>query len=262
MDREIEMIEISTPRKGILQIMLNRPEVLNALSHTLMKKLYTVLLEARRDSTIRAVLITGKGKAFCAGADIRELSTLDGQSGLQFAKYGQQVFRMLETLGKPSLAAIHGAALGGGLELAMAATLRLAAAETVIGQPEVKLGVIPGFGGTQRLSRLAGRARAMEWCLTGRKVAAAEALAAGVVNEVVPASQLLERALEVLAGLVQLAPIALQHLMTVTLQGYDLAMEEALELEAAHFALCCATKDKQEGVKAFIEKREAVFAGE
>ena len=262
MNWEKDLIETSTPRPGILQLTLNSPDVMNALSQALLQQLDVLLEQARHDAGVRAVLVMGKGRIFCAGADIKELSTLDGQSGLHFARYGQQIFRTLERLGKPSLAAIQGAAVGGGLELAMAATLRLAAIGTVVSQPEVKLGVIPGFGGTQRLSRLVGRGRAMEWCLTGRKVTAEEAQAAGLVNEVVPGEALAARALEVLSGLTHLAPIALRSIMTVTCQGYDLAMEDALELEASHFALCCATRDKQEGVKAFIEKREAVFVGE
>jgi len=262
MDRETAVLEISTPRKGILQLTLNRPTVLNALNRALMEALFKAIQSARDDNTVRAVLILSNGRAFCAGADIRELAALNGQTGLAFAEYGQSVFRALENLGKPSLAAVQGAAMGGGMELAMAATLRIASEEAVFAQPEVRLGVIPGFGGTQRLTRLVGRGRAMAWCLSGQKIRAREAESAGLVNEVVAASDLAGRALAILSELVLLPPVALRSVVTVICQGHDLTLEDGLALEAAHFALCCATKDKQEGVTAFVEKRVATFCGE
>lgn len=262
MDREKDMLKISTPRPGILQLSLNRPTVLNALNHDLLAKLSEAIDSARDDKTVKAILIMGDGKVFCAGADIRELQDLNSETGLLFAKFGQGIFTALEKLGKPSLAAIQGAAFGGGLELAMAATLRIASKETVLGQPEVKLGVIPGFGGTQRLTRLVGQGRAMAWCLTGCKVSATEALAAGLLNEIVPEENLLERALTLLSDMVRLPAVALRSMMTVISEGHSLSIEDGLELEARYFSLCCGTKDKEEGVNAFIEKRQALFCGE
>lgn len=247
---------------GIAHITLNRPDALNALSAELLNELQLALDEIRQDKNTRALLITGEGKAFCAGADIKQLAPLTAVNGMEFAKNGQNVFRTLETLGKPSLAAIHGVALGGGCELAMAATMRIAADTAQFGQPEVKLGVIPGFGGTQRLSRLIGKGRALELCLTGRMLKAIDALHYGLITEILPASELQQRAMTILEGLCKLAPHALQSIMTVIDEGYHLPLTEALELEANYFGKCCATHDKQEGVNAFLEKRVATFTGE
>lgn len=247
---------------GIAHITLNRPDALNALSAELLNELQLAFEEIRLDKKIRALFITGEGKVFCAGADIKQLASLTADNGMAFARHGQNVFRTLETLGKPSLAAIHGVALGGGCELAMAATLRIAADTAQFGQPEVKLGVIPGFGGTQRLSRLVGKGRALELCLTGRMLKAVDAFQYGLVTEVVPVNELQSRAVTILEGLCKLAPKALQSVMTVIDEGYDLPLPEALELEAKYFGTCCATHDKQEGVNAFLEKRIAVFTGE
>lgn len=262
MDKVNDIVNVLSPEKGILQISLNRPEQLNALSHEVLTHLSHTFDQAKRDPSIKALLLTGEGKAFCAGADIRQLSTLNGPAGLAFARFGQAILRQLELLGKPSLAAIHGYAFGGGCELAMAATLRIATHQTVFGQPEVKLGVIPGFGGTQRLSRLIGKGRALDICLTGRRFTADEAFQWGLVNELTTPENLLTRAKEILKNLVELSPIALASILTVIHQGYDLSLEEAFELEAAHFGICCTTADKREGVNAFLEKRVAVFSGE
>ena len=170
--------------------------------------------------------------------------------------------RQLEMLGKPSIAAIQGFAFGGGSELAMSATLRIAAEKSQFGQPEIKLGVIPGFGGTQRLSRLIGKGRALDICLSGRRFSAEEAWQWGYVNEVVSQDTLLQRATERLQELVQFSPVALQSIITTIHEGYDIGLNEALALEASHFGLCCTTKDKAEGVSAFLEKRVAQFSGE
>lgn len=262
MNREENLVEISTPRAGILQLTLNRPSVLNALNKALLDQLYSTFSAAHHDTSVKALLITGHGRAFCAGADIQELAVLNAASGLDFARYGQGVFNALERLGKPSLAAIHGPAMGGGMELAMSATVRIASPEAIFAQPEIKLGLIPGFGGTQRLSRLVGRGRALAWCLTGQKISAHQAEQSGLVGEVVTADQLITRGLDLLSEIIQMGPLAIRGLMTAINQGFDLSMDDALELEAAHFALCCASRDKQEGVSAFIEKRRAVFSGE
>lgn len=261
MEMNNELVKITSHDSGILQISLNRPEQLNALSREVLLRLSRIFQDAKQDTAVRAILLTGEGKGFCAGADIKQLAGLNGQQGLEFARFGQQVFRSLELLGKPSIAAVHGFAFGGGCELAMAATLRLAAANTNFGQPEIKLGVIPGFGGTQRLPRLIGKGRALEICLTGRRFKAEEAFQWGLVNEITPPEELIPKALSMLEEMAKLGPIALQSILSAIHSGYDLPMEEAMELEAAHFGLCCTTKDKHEGVNAFLEKRAAVFTG-
>ena len=262
MDNSNDQIKVTTLSNGMVQLSLNRPNQLNALSHALLTHLQQLLTAIKNDKTIRGVLLTGEGKGFCAGADISELKPLQGKDGFQFAEYGQQVMRQLEMLGKPSIAAIHGFAFGGGCELAMAATLRLAAEKTQFGQPEIKLGVIPGFGGTQRLSRLIGKGRALDICLSGRRFSAEEAWQWGLVNEVVSSDQLIARATERLQELVQVSPVAVQSILTTINPGYDIPLEDAFALEASHFGLCCTTKDKQEGVSAFLEKRIAQFSGE
>lgn len=262
MENRNDLIKTSTPETGILQITLNRPEQRNALSYELLLTLSHILEKVKQDKSIKAILLTGEGKAFCAGADIKQLSALNGSSGLQFAHFGQGVMRRLELLGKPSIAAIHGFAFGGGCELAMAATMRIATADAVFGQPEIKLGVIPGFGGTQRLSRLIGKGRALEICLSGRRFSAEEAHQWGLVNEITSSENLLIRAKTLLKELAQQSPVAMQSIITVINQGYDIPLEDGLELEAAHFGLCCTTRDKQEGVAAFLEKRTAQFSGE
>lgn len=262
MQNNNEIVQISLLEDGILQISLNRPDYLNALSMEVLKRLQHIFHEAKHDILVKAILLTGEGKGFCAGADIKELASLTGPQGHAFARFGQQVFSDLECLGKPSLAAIHGFALGGGCELAMSAALRIASAPTVFGQPEIKLGVIPGFGGTQRLSRVIGKGRAMQVCLLGGRFKAEEARQWGLINEVTAPEDLLPRAMDLLKELIQLPSFALESVMTVINKGYDLPLEEALELEAAHFGLCCATTDKREGVHAFLEKRTAVFNGE
>lgn len=262
MEKTKEILKIHELNNGILQVIFNRPEALNALNADFMSRFHEVLLSAKVNHHIKALLLTGEGKAFCAGADINELATLNGPAGLEFARRGQKIFRLLEELGKPSLAAINGYALGGGCELAMAATIRIAADSAAFGQPEVKLGVIPGFGGTQRLARLVGKGRALDLCLTGRTIKAPEALSFGLITEMVAQAELLPRAMTILENLIKLPPIALKSMMTVIDYGYDLPLQDALELEAAHFGICCGTRDKIEGTHAFLEKRSAVFFGE
>lgn len=260
MQQDVDQLMIITqPESGILQIHLNQPDHLNALSYAALEQLSLILKDAKNNRAIRAVLLTGAGKGFCAGADIKELAQLNAEQGLAFARFGQSVFRQLELLGKPSLAAIHGFALGGGLELAMSATIRIAATHTRFGQPEIKLGVIPGFGGTQRLARLIGKGRALYLCLTGQLVTAEEVCEWGLVSAVVPAETLQTHALTLLRELTQFSSQALASVITTIQLGYDLSLEEASELEAAHFGLCCSTPDKTEGVNAFLEKKEAVF---
>jgi enoyl-CoA hydratase len=246
---------------GILTLTLNRPEKLNALSDNVLHLLSEQFERAKKDAAVKAILITGEGKAFCAGADIERLAECNAERGYAFACHGQHVFRQLETLGKPSLAAVNGYAFGGGCELAISATLRIASTLAQFGQPEIKLGVIPGYGGTQRLSRLIGKGRALDLCLTGRFIPAEMALSWGLVTEVTSPENLIFRGQEILKSIISLAPIAISSVMEVIDHGFDLSLEDAFHVEALQFARTCATSDKVEGVSAFLEKRKAVFKG-
>jgi len=247
---------------GILSITLNNPDKLNILSETLLIALEAALTTAKSDTQVKGLLLTGAGKAFCAGADIKQLAKLKAYNSYQFAKRGQALFRLLETLGKPSLAAINGYAFGGGCELAMSASLRIAVSAAKFSQPEVKLGVIPGYGGTQRLSRLVGKGRALDLCLSARTIDAQEALQWGLISTITQAEELLDEAEKILTQILANAPLAIANVLNVIDKGYNLPLEEALDLEALQFALSCSTHDKQEGVNAFLEKRLPHFKGE
>jgi enoyl-CoA hydratase len=257
----MNLIEQELDNQGILLLTLNRPEKLNALSTDVLNALSEILIAAKINPEVKAIMITGNGKAFCAGADINRLAECTAQTGYEFACHGQEVFRLFETMGKPSLAAINGFAFGGGCELAISATLRIASTKAQFGQPEVKLGVIPGYGGTQRLARLIGKGRALDLCLTGRFIDAETALNWGLVSAVVEPEALLERGKMMLQGILSMAPLAVAGVMEVIDHGYDLSLTDALHLEAIHFAKTCASRDKREGVSAFLEKRTAQFEG-
>ncbi|HAT1802252.1 TPA: enoyl-CoA hydratase [Legionella pneumophila] len=257
----MNLIEQDIDNNGILTLTLNRPEKLNALSIDVLSALNELFFQAKSNPKVKALLLTGNGKAFCAGADINRLAECNAQTGYEFACQGQEVFRLLETMGKPSLAAVNGFAFGGGCELAISATLRIASNKAMFGQPEVKLGVIPGYGGTQRLARLIGKGRAMDLCLTGRFINAETALNWGLVSEVVAPEDLLTQGKNILNGILSMAPLAVASVMEVIDHGYDLSLTEALHLEAIHFAKVCATEDKKEGVAAFLDKRTADFKG-
>jgi enoyl-CoA hydratase len=247
---------------GIALVSINRPDKLNALSGAVVAELEDAFAAIARDSSIRAIILTGVGeKAFVAGADIQELSQLTAFEARQFAIRGQRTFRMLETMPKPSVAAINGYALGGGLELAMACTVRFAAESAKMGQPEVKLGIIPGYGGTQRLPRLVGRGRALELLLSGETIPAAEAQRIGLVNAIVPQGDLLSHSRAWLGKTLANAPLALGLVMEAVDAGLNVSLEEGLRFEAAAFGVCAATEDRREGTRAFLEKRRAVFAG-
>lgn len=246
---------------GIQVITLNRPDKLNALNGQLLSELHHVLEECKGSKGVRGIILTGEGKAFCAGADINRLAEANAVTGLEFAKEGQAVFRFLETLGKPSIAAVNGFAFGGGCELSMAATLRIASTKAQFGQPEVKLGVIPGYGGTQRLTRLVGKGRALQLCLTGEFIGAEQAERWGLVNQVVEPDELLKASKAMLTTINSQGPYAVKHAIEVIDKGCDMPLEEALHLEAVHFALTCGTEDKAEGTRAFLEKRKADFTG-
>ncbi len=247
-------------RDGIAYITLNRPEVLNALNAKLLDELDRVFRESADDERISVLVLTGVGeKAFAAGADISEIHQKDALSGVAMAEKGQRVLRCLESMGKPSIAAVNGFALGGGCETAMACTIRIASEKAKFGQPEVNLGIIPGYAGTQRLPRIVGRGVAMELILTGRIIDAAEALRIGLVTQVVPPAELMAAAEKTAKTLLGKGPLALKAAMTLVNRGYDLDFDDACRLEAQTFGVLCATEDMKEGTKAFLEKRPAAF---
>jgi enoyl-CoA hydratase len=247
---------------GIVRITVNRPEKLNALSAAVIGELADAFHTVATDSSIRAAIVTGAGeKAFVAGADIKELSEYSANEARTSALRGQQALRLLETCGKPSVAAINGFALGGGLELAMACTVRFASENAKLGQPEVKLGLIPGYGGTQRLPRLVGRGRAMEMLLSGDPIDAAEAHRIGLVNKVVPQPELLSYSKAWLDKALANAPVALALAIEAVDAGLEGGLEEGLRFEASAFGLSFATEDRREGTRAFLEKRKPAFAG-
>lgn len=247
---------------AVLLVTLNRPQSHNALNGQLLTELSALIAGAAADAGVRALVLTGAGdRAFVAGADITELASLDAEGARRFAASGQAVFGALERLGKPSVAAINGFALGGGCELAMACTLRLAADTAELGQPEVDLGIIPGFGGSQRLARLIGRGRALALLLGGHRIGAVEAERIGLINRVVPAADLKAEALELAQQLAEKAPLAVRYLLNAVYAGADLPLEQALLLEATLFGLSASTADMKEGTRAFLEKRKPEFTG-
>jgi len=247
---------------GIAVVTVNRPARLNALSGAVMEELGDAFRRAAREKELRALIVTGAGeKAFVAGADIQELNAASPLEMHRTAVRGQQVFRLLETMGKISVAAVNGFALGGGLELAMACTVRFAAENAKLGQPEVKLGLIPGYGGTQRLPRLVGRGRALEMILSGEPVSAADACRMGLVNAVVPQADLLAHSRGWLLKALANAPVALALAMEAVDAGLNAGLEEGLRIEAAAFGVTAASQDRIEGTAAFLAKRPAAFAG-
>ena len=247
---------------AVAVITVNRPQVLNALNFSTIDDLRRAALALKHDAGVRAIVITGAGeKSFAAGADINELVVQSPAQGKELALRGQHVFDLLENLGKPVLAAINGYALGGGCELALACTLRVAADTARIGQPEINLGIIPGYGGTQRLARLVGKGVALELLLTGKQITAAEALQIGLVNRVVPAAGLLSDAKALAAELAGKAPIAVQYIIEAVNRGLEVSFDKGQFLEATLFGLVASTDDMREGTKAFLEKRKPDFRG-
>jgi enoyl-CoA hydratase len=246
----------------IARVTLNRPKVLHALNAQVFNELEAVFTSLATDPAVRVILLTGSGeKAFAAGADINELAGTDPIAGEAKARRGQAVFRLIETCGKPVIACINGFALGGGCELAMACTIRLASEAARLGQPEVKLGLIPGYGGTQRLPRLVGQPAALKLLLTGDMIGAVEALRIGLVDEVLPADKLMERAEALAKTIVSMAPLAVSACLEAVRDGSEISQEEAIDMEAKIFGRLYGTEDKQEGTKAFLEKRAPVWTG-
>lgn len=259
MHDELILVGISD---AVAVVTLNRPTVLNALNAALLAELDAALDALRANDSIHVVVLTGAGeKAFAAGADIQELAGLSGVEGQALALRGQRIFNKVENLGKPVIAAINGFALGGGCELALSASIRIASETARLGQPEVKLGLIPGYGGSQRLPRLVGKGAALKLLLTGEMIPAAEALRIGLVDEVVPAAELMARVRALASTIASMAPVAVRQCLAAVREGYDLPLEQALAHEAALFGICCGTADKAEGTRAFLEKRKPVWQG-
>ena len=247
---------------GVATITINRPKVLNALNGRTLDELRRTILALRHNDGVRCVILTGSGeKAFIAGADINELAVQTPVSGRQHALSGQHIFDLIENMGKPVIAAINGFALGGGCELAMACTIRIAADTAKIGQPEINLGIIPGYAGTQRLARLVGRGRALELLLTGDHISAQEAHRIGLVNRVVPAADLMTETRKLAGALASKAPVAAKYIIDAVNRGLDMALPDAQIFEATLFGLVSATDDMREGTRAFLEKRKAEFKG-
>src|ERR1700744_5421497 len=249
-------------RGAIAYVTVNRPKVLNALNTPTWADLRTAFEDAKADASVLGVILTGAGdKAFIAGADISELADVDAYGAEESSRFGQDVLNLIENLGKPVIAAINGFALGGGCETAMACTIRISAEHAKFGQPEVKLGLLPGGGGTQRLPRLVGKGRALQLILTGETISAQEAYRIGLVNEVVSASSLIERAETILKQIMANAPIAVKFSLEAANKGLETSQSEGLALEASYFGICAATEDKKEGTSAFLEKRAPKFRG-
>ncbi|CCV15531.1 enoyl-CoA hydratase-related protein [Mesorhizobium sp. STM 4661] len=249
-------------RGAIAYVTINRPKVLNALNRATWLDLRSAFEDARDDAAVRGVILTGSGdKAFVAGADISELAHVSAVEAEASSRLGQAVLDLVENLGKPVIAAINGFALGGGCETAMACTIRIAVPPAKFGQPEVKLGLLPGGGGTQRLPRLIGKGRALQLILTGGLIDAEEAYRIGLVNEIVPAAELMARAEAILHQIAANGPIAVRYALEATHKGMDTSQSEGLALEAAYFGLCAGTEDKKEGTSAFLEKRAPQFHG-
>ena len=259
----LTLTNIMYQKKGAFAyVTVNRPKVLNALNKATWADLRTAFEDARDDAAVRGVILTGAGdKAFIAGADISELARVTAFEAEQSSRFGQEVLDLIEDLGKPVIAAVNGFALGGGCETAMACTIRIAAEHAQFGQPEVKLGLVPGGGGTQRLPRLVGKGRALQLILSGGMISAQEAYRIGLVNEIVPATNLITRAEAILKQISANAPIAVKFALEVTNKGLETSQSEGLLLEASYFGLCAATEDKKEGTSAFLEKRSPQFRG-
>lgn len=249
-------------RDGIGYVTVNRPDKLNALNRKVMEELNACFEDLLRNDEVRAVILTGAGeKAFVAGADINELAVQSPVEGKETSLRGQRVLDLIENLGKPVIAAVNGYALGGGCELAMACTLRVASENARFGQPEVKLGIIPGYAGTQRLPRLLGKGRALEMILTGEPITAQEAYRIGLVNQVVALKDLIPNAETLARKIMANGPLAVKFALEAVHHGMEMTQEEGQFLEATLFGLCCTTADMKEGTRAFLEKRPAKFVG-
>jgi enoyl-CoA hydratase len=246
----------------IALLTISRPEKLNALNRQTLEDLNRALDEIEQSQHCRAIILTGAGeKAFVAGADISEIAALDQKAGQEYAQFGQKIFSRIEHGSVPAIAAVNGYALGGGCELALACHLRFASETARFGQPEVNLGVIPGFGGTQRLPRLVGKSRALELCMSGKIIDAQEAKRIGLVDRIVPGPELINEAEQFMRLIVSKAPLAVNYVINSINEGLNTSLQEALQIEASYFGKSCATKDKTEGTTAFLAKRAPKFSG-
>jgi enoyl-CoA hydratase len=248
-------------KEAVLIVTINRERALNALNRETVDELQKLFSYYWSDDKVRCVIVTGAGKAFVAGADITEIAELDGRSGADYSAHGLYLMKTIQNFPKPVIAAVNGFALGGGCELAMACDIRLASEKAKLGQPEVNLGVIPGFGGTQRLPRLVGRGKAMQLIVTGEMIGAAEAHRIGLVDEVYPPAELMDKAMEMANLICTKGPIAVAIAKECVNRGLDMALALGCDLEKANFAQSCGTGDKNEGCEAFLEKRKAAFTG-
>ncbi|MEG6584778.1 short-chain-enoyl-CoA hydratase [Dendrosporobacter sp. 1207_IL3150] len=248
---------------GIVTITLSRPKALNALNEAMLRELDDLLDELEKDHSVKTIIITGSGtKSFVAGADISEMQPLSVEEGCEWAKLGQSVFSKIEKLPKPVIAAVNGFALGGGCELAMACDIRIASAKAKFAQPEVSLGITPGYGGTQRLPRLVGKGRAKELLFTGEMIDAAEAYRIGLVNKVVEPEQLMTAAITMAEKIINCAPLAVQMCKAAVNKGIETDLDTGIAYEAEVFGRCFATSDQKEGMAAFVQKRKANFTGQ
>lgn len=246
-------------QEGICVIKINNPQSLNALNTTVLSELEAAFYEVANDSTVSVVILTGEGKAFVAGADIAQMSTMNAAEGKAFGEKGAAVFRKIELLDKPVIAAINGFALGGGCELAMSCDIRIASAKAKLGQPEVGLGITPGFSGTQRLPRIVGMGRAKELIYTADVIDANEAYRIGLVNKVVEPEALMDAAMAMAKKIAKKAPIAVKYSKEAINRGMQTDIDSAIAIEANLFGLCFSTEDQKEGMGAFLEKREAQY---
>ncbi|MCF8242517.1 MAG: enoyl-CoA hydratase/isomerase family protein [Melioribacteraceae bacterium] len=247
-------------KNSIAVVTIDRPDKMNALNKETMIEIESVFKTIKSDDDVNVVIVTGAGeKAFVAGADINELNKLDVLSGKEFAEIGQSIFNLIENLGKPVIAAVNGFALGGGCELALACHIRLASENARLGQPEVNLGVIPGYGGTQRLTRLVNSGRALEYILTGDMISASEALRIGLVNKVYSQNELMDKAIEMAEKIISKGQIAVRMATKAVVSADELSESEGQNLETSLFAVCCGSEDFKEGTRAFLEKRKPEF---
>ncbi|MCM1042405.1 MAG: short-chain-enoyl-CoA hydratase [Bacteroides sp.] len=249
-------------KEGVRIVTLNRPQELNSLNSELLSELDFAMADAAGDSQIKVIIITGAGKAFAAGADIGQMAGMNAVEGKSFGAFGSDVFRRIETLNKPVIAAVNGYALGGGCELAMACDIRIGSSKAKVGQPETNLGITPGFSGTQRLARIVGIGRAKEMIYTGDPITAEEAYRIGLFNKVTEPDQLLDTALQMAGKIAAKAPLAVQYAKEAVNQGTETDIDTGIALEANLFGMCFSTQDQKEGMKAFLERRPPVFKGE
>ncbi|MDO5713507.1 MAG: enoyl-CoA hydratase-related protein [Tissierellia bacterium] len=252
---------IREDNEGIAVVKINKPKSLNALDSEVVKELHDCFTQLDSDESVKVVILTGEGKSFVAGADIAEMSTLNAEEGGNFAKLGMDTFLLIEKLSKPVIAAINGFALGGGCEISLSCDIRIASTKALLGQPEVGLGITPGFGGTQRLARAIGPAKAKELIYTARNIKADEALEIGLVNKVVEPEALMDEAMAMAKSIAKNSTLAVKYAKKAINAGLQADIDTGMEIEKAQFALCFATEDQKEGMKAFLEKRKPEFTG-